>query len=232
MVDGAVAEQRQLVPPLAEREEQRQQRRAHEQPGADRHVTATAPATARSTNPPAIVRTSMMTMCFSDDRVEHEQRRGRRRRRSANMRPISSGRGERADAEHAGRDERRRADSSPDAIGREPLERMPPIGVAVGDVVEQIDGARQRAEDRERRAAAGERRRRAGGRRRAAREDEQVLRPLLGAQRAAERRVSASDLNGSPRRTRRATAQDAHHSAAAVRRWPSEKLRTASASLS
>ena len=66
MPGGPLGEQHQFVPPLAQREKQREQDRHHVEPVAERAPrSATAPAAARSTNPMAIVSTSMMTMCFS-----------------------------------------------------------------------------------------------------------------------------------------------------------------------
>ena len=66
MLDGAAREQHQFVAPLAERQEQREQHRAEQQPVADRaRSTTTAPATARSTKPIATVSTSRITRCFS-----------------------------------------------------------------------------------------------------------------------------------------------------------------------
>ena len=65
MAGGAVGEQHQLVPPLAERQEQRQQDVRISSQWLIGTSIATAPPTARSTKPIAIVSTSMITTCFS-----------------------------------------------------------------------------------------------------------------------------------------------------------------------
>ena len=65
MPGRAVRQQHQLVPPLAEREKQRQQDRQMSSQWLIGTSIATAPATARSTKPTAIVSTSMMTTCLS-----------------------------------------------------------------------------------------------------------------------------------------------------------------------
>ena len=63
---GPVGQQDQLMAALAQGQKQRQQHGHDQQPVADLDARCTtAPATARSTNPIAIVSTSMMTMCFS-----------------------------------------------------------------------------------------------------------------------------------------------------------------------
>ncbi len=82
MVRRTVGEQDDLVPALGEGDEQRQQNRADT---ASQWListfTATAPATARSTKPMAIVSTSRMTMCFKETSVEKLERQIRGPRR-------------------------------------------------------------------------------------------------------------------------------------------------------
>ena len=176
VVGRAVGEQRQLVPALAQDQEQGEQRRADEQPVADRHRHGDGAGAARSTNPPAIVRASMMTRCFSTTSTEPAtpRRRLRQRRTSATAgrAPSERRRARRRPSQRVAGDNR------PDAIGRA-LERMPLVRVAVGQVVEDVDDAGERAEDRER----GDRPAIAWPSSRPAEqhagEDEQVLRPLL-----------------------------------------------------
>ena len=181
-------------------------------------LTATAPAIARSTNPPAIVRTSMMTTCLSTNGVEDEQQRVRggdeRQRR----------RDQRRRREPCAREERRRDGRCcrRQLAGRDRprlLQRMPPIRVAIRHVVEEVDGARQRAEDRERRRRGGDGVQvEQASAEEQAREQQQVLRPLFGTQRAPDREPTST--KGAPSQRGRQTLAE------------EEKLRTASASLS
>ena len=61
----AVGQQDELVPPLGQRDEQRQQDRADEQPVADRDVDRHRAGDRAQHEADAIVSTSMMTMCLS-----------------------------------------------------------------------------------------------------------------------------------------------------------------------
>ena len=130
--------------------------------------------------PCAIAITSRMTMCLSQRRVRGLQRHVRERRpserRAAARRPAPSPAPVRTAAHPSaglGR-QRARGDRPPR------LQRVPPIGFAIGDVVEEIDGPGQRAENQK-----GRQRERDGGRvEQAAREDQrrennEVLGPLF-----------------------------------------------------
>ena len=188
MADGAVAEQHQLVPTLAEGQEQRQQRGADQQPLADRHRHGD-----RAGHRPKDEAASDRQHVDDDDvlqrgRVHQQQRHvasGRQRNHGTDEECCRKGCSAQNRSGERGRSRRELARGD----RPHPFQRMPLVGIAVGDVVEQIDRPRQRAEDRERRKSQEE----GGWIREASAEqqpgkDDQVLGPLFWPERDKEQR--------------------------------------------
>ena len=169
---------------LAQAEEQRQQDGAEQQPRADRHIDDQRARRGANHEPDG----------DRQDVENHQLLDG------ARVDELQGDVGECRDAEGGREGERGHEPDDHDPAGccegglrgqrsggdrPARLEGMLPIAVAIDDVVDEIDGARQAAEDRERSDCALDRRRvselqaeeQPG-------EEHQVLRPLLGPQRA------------------------------------------------
>ncbi len=182
MVRGVAGERHQLVPPLAESDEQRQHHREHQQPMADGHLNDHR-ARHRTQHEAHGDRQHVHDHeTLQRPRVEPQQHQVAHRD-EAERRAQGEGRGHGARRErqgHADGQARRHV-----ARGNRPprLRRVQPIGLAIDDVVDQVHDARQRAEHHERLDRPHDGRRitepTAEDQRR---EDDQVLRPLMWTQ--------------------------------------------------
>ena len=149
MAGGAVRQQHQFVPPLRQRDEQREQDRADEQPVADDDVDGDG----------ACDGAQHETDGERQHVENHDVLQGTRVQQLQAEVGVATSPNRQLSANARGREPPRRAPPPPRAPRPDrqraggdrpaPLQRMPPIALAIRDVVDQIDHARQDAEDRE-----------------------------------------------------------------------------------
>ena len=181
-------EQRDLVTPLRQAEEQRPEHRADQQPVTDVHANHQS-----SRHRPQHEADGDRHHIEDDDVLQRagidDEQREVRRRRHAERRPQRERRGQRDRAQHHGRDQggARRQISGRDRP--HPLDRMLPILLAVRDVVDQIHGAGQRAKNQKGRRGfrRGGRIEQFDGKNQCGKNDE-VLGPLIRSQRNEQAR--------------------------------------------
>ncbi len=202
MAGRAVGEEHELVAPLAQREEQRQQDRQDQQPVADADVDHDG-ARRRAQH-----EADRYGQHVDDDDVlqrpgvEGEQA-DVRRAEQAEGRPEPERGPEGGDAEHRGRRQRGRHRNRAGRDRPIPLDRMAAIGLPVRHVVEEIDDAGERAEDDERGEGIQDRPRVQQPLAEQQRgEDDEVLRPLRRPERQDEARGQRPRRDADARLTR------------------------------
>ncbi len=198
MARRTIGQQHELVATLAEREEQRQQDRQHVQPVADRHVDGHGPGGRPQHEPDRDREHVDDDDVLQRTGVERQQRHVRGRQHAEQRAQQVRAAERRGNEDERGRQRRRnrqltRGDRAPHLHG------VPAVGLAIGDVVDQIHDTGEGAEDHE-----GERRvqHRPSVQQPLAEaqrgEDDQVLRPL----RRPERVDEADGRRSSRRRSR------------------------------
>ena len=174
-----------LVPALAEGQEQRQQDGADQKPPGDRHVDDQRAGHRAQHEAAGHHQDVHDDHVLEPRRVRHQQHHvGDRGGREARREPHAER--ELHHDQHGGHGHRHARGEAAGGDGAVALLGMQAILVAVGHVVEQVDGAGEPAEDREGAERGPHRRREQALREDQTAEDEQVLDPLLRPQRGED----------------------------------------------
>ena len=154
VLPGVSAQGSDLLAPLGHPEKQRQQQRADQQPLADRHVDDHRSGH-RSQHEPDGDREDIEDDDLSQDLRVQDQHPHEAEREQRQPRFEQKGRSDAAGDQEPGRTERRCRGPTPGCDRPPALHGVQPVAGAVAHVVDQIHGARQRAEDAERATSTG-----------------------------------------------------------------------------